>query len=206
METYNEEYFERGIQVGRSMYQNYRWIPDLTLPLAMSIIDYLGIKPDATILDFGCAKGYLVKAFRLLNRNAYGVDISEYALFNSDPSIRVYCRNVTSDIWHNISYNYFIAKDVFEHLEEEELKKILKKVAANIFFAIIPLGNEFGYTCPANDLDSTHKICKNSDWWKQFFCDQGFKIISFDYHVPGIKEAYYDKYPEAHGFFTFQRK
>ena len=72
--VYNESYFERGLESGLSLYQNYRWIPELTIPMAMTIIDFLGIKRHQTILDFGCAKGFLVKAFRLLYRSAYGVD------------------------------------------------------------------------------------------------------------------------------------
>ena len=76
---YDEEYFERGIENKKSCYTNYRWIPELTIPLAFSMIEYLKISPEEKILDFGCAKGYLVKAFRLLHRQAFGYDISDYA-------------------------------------------------------------------------------------------------------------------------------
>jgi len=36
-----------------------------------------------TVLDLGCGKGFLVYAFRRLGIEAYGADISEYALSNS---------------------------------------------------------------------------------------------------------------------------
>lgn len=69
---YDREYFEYGVETGKSNYQNYRWIPELTIPMAMTIIDLLGIKPNESVLDYGCAKGYLVKALRMLHRNAWG--------------------------------------------------------------------------------------------------------------------------------------
>ena len=52
--------------------------------MAQVIIDYLDIHRGQKILDIGCAKGYLVKALRWLGRDAYGFDISDYALEKSD--------------------------------------------------------------------------------------------------------------------------
>ena len=60
--VFDEDYFERGVQLGISGYTNYRWIPELTLPLCETMARYLGISKDDRILDFGCAKGYIVRA------------------------------------------------------------------------------------------------------------------------------------------------
>ena len=64
---FDENYFERGVETQTSLYQNYRWMPEQTIPMVMTIIDYLKIQRGATVLDFGCAKGFVVKAFRLLH-------------------------------------------------------------------------------------------------------------------------------------------
>lgn len=90
---YDEDYYERGIENGVSCYTNYRWLPELTIPMAATMIEYLGIDMGDRILDFGCAKGYLVKAFRLLHREAYGFDISDYARENAHDDIRKYVSN-----------------------------------------------------------------------------------------------------------------
>ena len=55
-------------------------MPELTLPLAHHIAVDCNLDKHQTICDFGCAKGYLVYALRLLGYDAYGVDISEYAI------------------------------------------------------------------------------------------------------------------------------
>ena len=63
---YNEDYYENGLALGCSGYSNYRWIPELTIPMAYHIINGLNISENSRILDYGCAKGYLVSAFKLL--------------------------------------------------------------------------------------------------------------------------------------------
>ncbi len=83
-EEFDRDYFERGIASGKSLYENYRWIPELTIPMAMTYIDTLGLKKEDRILDFGCAKGYVVKALRMLHRKAWGCDVSDYAIESSD--------------------------------------------------------------------------------------------------------------------------
>lgn len=201
MSMYNEDYYERGIQTGVSLYQNYRWLPELTMAMAMVMIDYLDIPRGASVLDFGCAKGYLVKALRLLGRQARGTDTSAYALNNVDREAEPFCDCVI----YGRHYDFVIAKDVFEHLTVTDLQKFLKEAQTDKIFAIIPLGDENGYTAPANDLDVTHRICRSSEWWVDFFDIHGWETIKFTHRIDGIKDHYYEKYPKAHGFFTLER-
>ena len=44
-----------------------------------------------TVLDAGCAMGYLVAALRDRGVEAYGIDISEYAISRAREDIRPYC-------------------------------------------------------------------------------------------------------------------
>jgi SAM-dependent methyltransferase len=211
-EVYDADYFQRGVETGKSCYQNYRWIPELTIPMAMTMIDFLGIKRGDTVLDYGCAFGYLVKAFRLLGRHAFGVDISQYAIGNADPAVKQYCFlringvNFLTGNGFVDCFDFCIGKDVFEHISEQELKFVLSWIDAKIMFAVIPLGDEFlGFHAPVNNRDITHVICRDEEWWSRMFEQNGWTVTDFRFQVAGIKDSYYNKYPQAHGFFTLKR-
>jgi len=85
---YDHDYFINGKKSGKSLYENYRWMPGLTVPMAKAIVDHMEIKGGETILDFGCARGYLVKALRQLGYSSFGRDVSEWAITNSDFDVR----------------------------------------------------------------------------------------------------------------------
>ena len=121
MSKYNEEYYERGEELGISGYTKYRWLPKLTIPMCERFITYLGINKEDNLLDFGCAKGFTVNAFNSLGYNCYGVDISDYAISKCDPEIKDRLRLYTGDDSLNHDrfdkFDYIFAKDVFEHIE-----------------------------------------------------------------------------------------
>ena len=201
---YDEDYYQRGIETGKSCYQQYRWVPELTLPMAVAMIDTLGIRPGQTVLDFGCALGYLVKAFRLLRRKAFGVDCSEYAIQNADPSVRNLCYFSNGDnkpLIMDMTFDFCVAKDVFEHIEEERLSEEIGRIKAKMMFAVIPLGEDCKYVAPSNGFDKTHVICESKRWWIDQFRYMNWVTRDFSYQIPGIKDSYYEKYPESFGFF-----
>ena len=200
---FDEDYYERGLQTGKSCYQNYIWIPELTIPFAMALIDNLKITKEHTILDYGCSKGFLVKALRMLHRKAWGVDISEYALNNVPEDIKIFCHKV-GEI-DSMFFDFCIAKDVFEHIPVEELTGILKELKTKTLYSIIPLGCNGKYYAESNNMDKSHVICEDDIWWKNFFLSVGWQLIDFTYNVDGIKESY-RTIPKAHGFFTLKNK
>ena len=198
---YDEDYYIKGLESGKSAYRNYRWIPELTIPMVNTIINYLGINPKESVLDYGCARGYCVKALRILNRKSYGFDISQYAINNCDPGVKDFCSYNDSVL--DTEYNYIIIKDVLEHLTIEQIEDLLSKLHfKKKVFIVLPLGNENGYIAPANNLDKSHIICESNEWWSALFRKNNLKIIRFTHTIKGIKDIYYSKYPKAHGFWT----
>ena len=175
-EFFDKSYYESGPQTGKSLYQNYRWIPELTIPLAHHILSYTDIHESYTIMDFGCAKGYLVHALRLLGREAYGVDISEYAISQAPKEVNGHVKAIEPQS-DNFKYcDLMLAKDILEHIPydnlEEQLKVIRKQ--CNRIFAIIPLAKDNKYIIPAYELDKSHYIREDKEWWIDRFNDAGF--------------------------------
>ena len=205
-ENYDEDYFERGISSGKSGYDNYRWLSELTIKFAYKIIKELNLRDGDKVLDYGCAKGFLVKALKILDIDAYGCDISNYAISNSDNKIKERCKLMDNKIPFNGMFEWVISKDVFEHLEEKELKDVLKNIAriSKKLFVIVPMGENNKFIIPAYDLDITHKLAKPRDWWEKKFEDYGWKIDRFSYTINGMKDNW-KKYEKGNGFFFLKR-
>ncbi len=213
---YNKDYYENGVAKGISGYDNYRWIPELTYPMAYSICKNLKIKKNDKVLEFGCAHGFLVKALNDFKIDAYGVDVSSYAISKVDPSIKnkinlLKKNNIKNSlIKMNIKFNFdhIISKDVFEHIQPSELKKILKemsKITKNLF-VVVPLGDKGKYRIKSYEGDKTHVIAENETWWKKLFVENQFRVKSFSYKIEGIKDKWYNINPKGNGFFKLVSK
>jgi len=188
-EEYDEEYFERGEETKKSCYTNYHWIPTYTLSTAAELIKRARIGKNDRILDYGGAKGYLVKAFRWLGFDAYGIDISKYAIANCDEEIKKYMYLTDTTIFRENQWDIVICKDVAEHIEKEEIEKFLKDIYTICKKAIfiIPLGNGRMYNIPRYELDKTHKLKKPISWWLKKLEDTGFEIIKVTDNMDKIK-------------------
>ncbi len=220
---FDEEYFQFGIKTGKSLYENYRWLPEETMHMAMSMIDHLRITKYHTVLDYGCSRGYLVKALQLLNRVAYGVDISEYAINNCDPAVvkcvgqiepinddmtvdhRLHINSITKSLqipWPEV-FDFVISKDVLEHVPHEAIEATIEVIAkqCKTAFFVIPLGDNEKYRIPAYEFDVTHMIREDESWWELLFTKH-FHIQHTLHQVEGIKDKWYPIHKKGNGFFT----
>jgi len=120
-----------------------------------------------TVLDAGCAWGFLVEAFRNHGVEAFGVDISEYAIQNVHPEIKPYC-------WHGSitkpfprKYDLITCIEVLEHMPMLEAEKAIENLCAHadeIVFSSTP----FDYK------EVTHINVHDPEYWAEQFARHGF--------------------------------
>lgn len=206
---YDADYFLRGKQTGKSLYEDYRWLPELTLPMVSRIASHLGISKEFkdTILDFGCARGYIVRAFREMGYNAYGYDSSEWAINNADEIACHYLTN-TPEIAFDQPYDWIIAKDVLEHIEYvDHTINTLLKLANKGVFVVVPL-SEFDYiqyVIKEYEADVTHVQRLTLMTWFEKFMRDGWAVTA-QYRLPGVKDNYYQSgWTKGNGFITAKR-
>ena len=199
--SYDEDYFIRGVESEKSLYSHYRWMPEETIPFAHRLIDALAIPHGASVLDFGCARGYLVRALCLLGIRATGVDISTWAIVNCDGAVK---NLVTFGGAEALKRNYdiIIAKDVLEHIEEADLGKTLEQLRehGSRLFVIVPLGENGKYVIPSHERDVTHRIRRPLDWWEDQFNQTEWVVQRAEHSMFGFKEGWLKRWPEGHGF------
>lgn len=186
---YDRDYFEEGVAKGISGYTNYTWQPEFTIPLAHRLTKRLGLNEMTTVLDYGCAKGYLVKALRLLDVPAFGCDVSEYAISQVDASVKAYCK--VGDMPTHGS-DWIIAKDVLEHLTPEQLSAFAKtaRMASDKMFIVVPLGDGKKYVIPRYEQDITHVIRQPLAWWVAALEECGWHVKSASTDMKGLKDSW----------------
>jgi len=135
-----------------------------------------------TVLDIGCAYGELVKGLNDMGVEAYGIDGSEYAINNSDPSIRskLFKVNLNSDPFPFEDKTFDVVGSFYsvEHIHDidffaKELRRTLKD--NGIAWFLTPNEGLEG----RNDTDVfTNKF----EDWKKIFEDREFKVTKFSPH------------------------
>lgn len=195
---FNKDYYENGITKGVSGYENFRYIPTRSYDEALSLSNFIWITKDESILDLGCAKGFLVHALRQLGYSAYGEDISEYAINNCHPSVKEYVSLPTDKV-----YDTIICKDMMEHIPEDKVLDTLKTIRSRCSDAlfVIPLGDNDKFRIREYEIDVTHVTKKDEDWWIDKLREAGFELDSFTYNLGDIKRKWVKKYRQGNGFF-----
>lgn len=206
-EFYNEDYYERGKESGRGWLENYHLMPERSIRESFAFIDYMGLDSQRDfILDFGCAKGFLVWAFRFLGYKAEGCDISDYALSFAPDG----CWNcATLDSWrdHELRYSHIVCKDVFEHIEEKTLFSTLRGLTmfAPKMMCVIPMGDHGKYRIPEYHMEISHVIIENEIWWEDMFIGADWNVIKHTNHVPGLKDNWMNV-PDGNHVFVLEAK
>lgn len=187
---YDADYFERGRESGKGWLSNYHWMPQRTFREAFAFIDYFGINGNDYVLEVGTAKGFLVKALRILEIKTDGCDISEYAL-SFAPEGCWNCSDEKSwDEHANFGYTHIVIKDMLEHLTHKQLPKMLdnfSKVATKMM-CVVPMGDNGKYRIPEYHTEISHIIIENEIWWAGTFKKQGWDLVKHTNYVPGLKD------------------
>ena len=123
------EYFDGPRKYG---YGGYRYDPKFWSATVLEFAKYYSLKADASILDIGCAKGFMLKDFRKLmpQSKLFGIDISEYAIQNSDTEIRACLTvgNATELPFQGKSFDLVISINTIHNLEVKDCIKALREI------------------------------------------------------------------------------
>jgi len=192
-EPFGENYYMNGIESGVSNYVDYKWMPELTLAMAKSFMGIFWVEKGATVLDWGSARGYFVKALREHGVNAFGFDISKWAIENCHEDVVQFVSNKLEDL--QPTFDYIFSKDTLEHIPSELLTNTLKKlfsICKEAMVIIVPLAKSEGgeYIYPADELDKTHIHRKTLQGWIDLIepLAKDFTLFASN-KIPSLKKA-----------------
>jgi SAM-dependent methyltransferase len=165
---YDAYYYSHGC--GKGWGKNEAWFQYMDLIADRILSD---IQP-ATVLDAGCGMGHLVGALRQKGIQAYGLDLSEFAIGNAPPEVKPYCwvGSITEPFPQK--YDLIICAEVMEHLPRVEAEKAVRNLchhSQDILFS----------STPYDYKEATHFNVQPPDYWAEAFARQGFvHDIEFD--------------------------
>ncbi len=124
-----------------------------------------------SVLDVGCARGFLVGHLRAMGINANGIDISDWAVGSVPPDglgSFLTCADVTKGLpYKDGEFDLVISQDFLEHIDEKAIPALIKEMTrvGKRQFHII--------TTPEYTMygDETHVCMKPLDWWREQFKD-----------------------------------
>jgi len=125
---YGREYFDGSRDTGYGGYvYDGRW-----LPIAQDVIAHFGLGAGSRVLDVGAAKGFLVKDFAIAcpGLEAFGLDISEYALLHCEPEVvgRLHLGSADSLPFPDDSFDAVISINTLHNLERDRCIVALQEI------------------------------------------------------------------------------
>ena len=125
---YGELYFDGPRKYGYGGYRyDGRWIP-----VAEDIVKHFKLKPGDRVLDVGAGKGFLVKDLLkvLPGLEAFGLDISEYALMHCEPEVvgRLHLGNAAKLPFPDNSFACVLSLNTIHNLDRADLITALKEM------------------------------------------------------------------------------
>jgi SAM-dependent methyltransferase len=128
----------------------------------------------SSVLDAGCAMGFLVEKLRERGVEAFGVDISEYAIAQAHPDIRPFCwvGSVAAPLPRR--YDLIVSIEVLEHMPQDEAERAVANFCQStddILFSSTPLDYK----------EASHLNVHSPEYWATLFARQGFfRDVDFD--------------------------
>ena len=125
---YGELYFDGPREVGYGGYRyDGRWVP-----IAEDIVRHFHLKADDRVLDVGCAKGFLVKDLMKVcpDLEAFGLDISEYALMHCEPEVvgRLHLGSADRLPFPSNSFSAVISINTIHNLDRDSAIQAVREV------------------------------------------------------------------------------
>ena len=166
-------------------YGGYTYNPRFWTETVKHIYNHYGLNDKSSILDVGCAKGFMLYDFFLFNKNLNlrGIDISNYAIKNCKEEIKniLDIGNASELPYEDSSFDLIISINTIHNLKIDQLKKSLKEIIRvtkkNAFITVDAWRNDEE---KSNMLkwNLTAETYMHVDDWKEVFDEVGY---DYDY-------------------------
>lgn len=203
----DKDYWENGQTLGKSGYEKFTinwWWVNRWLQCFIEAVPVKGKR----VLDMGCGVGGMVAGFLTWGADAFGIDLSDYAIgkgiseceFLSERLFQGSCHDLSK--FPDLAFDIVYSNQVFEHIPEQYIDQMIHEI-----WRVTKWGGIgwFAFQMPEegrrgeNDPDETHITMHPRWWWEKKFLDRGFNIdSSIDRRMRRVRTG-----PDSYSYFEY---
>ena len=174
---YGKEFFDGDRLYGYGGYRyDGRWVP-----IVKRFQQHYNLPPNASILDVGSAKGFMLHDFKKLMPHAklQGIDISQYAIDHTMPSVKDLCNvaNCNDLPFPDNTFDLVIAINTIHNLPPQQCAQSLKEIQRvskkHAFITVDAWRNEEEKTRLLKWILTAQTFMSTQDW-QDFFKKAGY--------------------------------
>lgn len=185
--SYSESYFGRLLQRIANFYRAF-WIKTVINP--------------KNVLDVGCGNGSLIYYLRKFDIEAYGVEISKYAMETAPKELQPFIKfgDITKIPYKDDSFDLVVSFDVLEHIERSKLRKSVdESIRVSRKFVLHKIfTQENTWIKLLHDRDFSHVSVFRKSFWHNIF-------RSFD-NVMIVRKVYFKLPSFVESLFLLRKK
>ncbi len=164
---FDKDYFNGGGKYGGYAREGYWDFPIHEITAAK----ILALNP-ASVLELGCARGYVLKRIQDAGVPGIGLEVSKHCVMTAvAENVRQFDLCKTDDSLAGTSYDLAYSIAVFEHIPENKLPDILRHLQVRCRRGLH--GIDFGQH--DDGFDKTHCTLKSKEWWRATFDHYGLE-------------------------------
>lgn len=175
---FGKDYFDGDRMHG---YGGYHYHPRFWTDTVALMREHYALADDASILDVGCGKGFMLKDFSLLMPKARleGLDVSAYAVANAQPDVkdRLHVGDARKLPYADQSFDLVTAINVAHNFELEECAQAIlevQRVARKHAFIVVDAWRNDAEKLALQKWVLTCVTAMHVDDWEAFFARIGY--------------------------------
>lgn len=175
---FGKEFFDGDRSTG---YGGFNYMPRFWQPVIPAFVQHWGLTEESSLLDVGCAKGFMLYDLRVAvpGIRVAGIDISEYAIENGKPEVREFLSvaDAKSLPFEDDSFDVVVSINTIHNLERDECAQALQEIERvtrhGAFITVDAYRNDEEYE-RMMAWNLTAKTIMSVDEWVAFFNEVGY--------------------------------
>jgi SAM-dependent methyltransferase len=176
---FGKEFFDGDRRVG---YGGFTYDPRFWQPVVPTFQKHYGLTGESSLLDVGCAKGFMLKDFTeaIPGMTVAGIDVSDYAIANAVEGMEHFVQVADArDLpFEDDSFDLVVSINTIHNFERDEVVQSLReiqRVSRNYSFVVLDAYRDEEESKRIEAWNLTALTVLSTDGWIELFAEAGYE-------------------------------